>query len=63
MDVKRCDRCGSIYEYENGSFLLVEADTLTASRWCWCGKPVKKKDICPDCKIALEKWMKPKEDT
>lgn len=59
MDMKRCDRCGSIYEYEDGSFLLVESDTLSASRWC--GKPVKKKDICPACKIAFEKWMKQKE--
>lgn len=60
VDVKRCDRCGSIYEYKDGSFLLVEAHTHDASRWC--GMPVKKKDICPACKIAFEEWMKPKEE-
>lgn len=59
-DVKKCDRCGEIYEQLSG--YKIRMQKLTSNYW---GDP---RDLCPKCKEELDCWMRgtavePKEET
>jgi rubredoxin len=69
MDVKRCDRCGLVYDYDFGknamgtSFLLITDETITQLRdsrkyvFRLEGAPTRVMDICPVCAKDYRKWF------
>lgn len=69
MDVKRCDRCGLVYDYDFGknargtSFLLITDETISQlrdrSKICYMleGTPTRVMDICPVCAEDFKKWF------
>ena len=69
MDVKRCDRCGLVYDYDFGknargtSFLLITDETITQIRdgykyvYMLEGAPTRVMDICPVCAEDFKKWF------
>ena len=65
MDVKRCDRCGAIYEWgmENNFVVLMDTPRLKSDmrmpcyRMTYNGKPTDMKDICPACAESFTKWF------
>lgn len=60
MDVKKCDRCGSIYE--NRNILPLESwvhDVCVKLKVALCLGEIKKHfDLCPDCTEQLRNWLK-----
>ena len=69
MDVKRCDRCGLVYDYDFGknargtSFLLITDETITQLTdrhkcvFMLEGAPTRVMDICPVCAGDFKKWF------
>ena len=69
MNVKRCDRCGLVYDYDFGknakgtSFLLITDETIDKLRdrgkiyYMLDGAPTRVMDICPVCAEDFKKWF------
>ena len=73
MDVKRCDRCGAVYEADYGknergtNFVLLVDDTLclksdmNGTRYFFGfryeGAPVVASDLCAECAEDFKRWL------
>lgn len=51
-NVKRCDRCGRIYENDGEMYSLYVSKSINQH----CGAY----DFCPSCKDSFMRWMKKK---
>ena len=47
---KKCDRCGTLYE----KFCVPAIEIVEY----YHGYGETRKDLCPECQITLEKWLK-----
>ena len=71
MDVKRCDRCGAIYEIDdstcNGTdFIIVNEPTaqrIRRSTLRYNGDCAVVHDVCKHCMISFKHWFTIKDDT
>lgn len=52
MIVRKCDRCGAVYEMMECKRSIVAIDTLN--------NPDRQFDLCPDCTADFEIWIKNK---
>lgn len=69
MDVKKCDRCGAIYDIDFGknargcNFVLITDESISPllipRKVCFMleGAPVRPMDICPVCAEDFKKWF------
>ena len=67
--MKRCDRCGLVYDYDYGknargtSFLLITDETISklmdSRKYVFTleGAPTRVMDICPVCAKDFKKWF------
>lgn len=62
MDVKKCDRCEAVYEYNKGGFVVMsnmdERQVDIHGRLLYDGEPAQKKDLCQGCLEAMMQWLK-----
>ena len=65
MDVKRCDRCGAIYELNstpNGSDVIWFTATMMPwekrTSFCINGQAVVLKEICEQCVEDFKEWLR-----
>ena len=62
MDVKKCDRCGAVYEYNKGGFVVLsnmdERQVDIRGKLLYDGEPAQKMDLCQGCLEAMTQWLK-----
>lgn len=61
MNVKKCDRCGGIYDCEKGGFVLI-ADKKERRRdnvffITYNGENVDQRDLCRNCLDNFKNWF------
>lgn len=70
MDVKRCDRCGAIYEVDNSTynrtdFIIVNEPTAQRNRrntLRYNGDCAVAYDVCKHCMASFKYWFTIKDD-